>query len=156
MNLYDFQVTDIHGKERSLEEFKGKVVLVVNTATECGFAYQFKGFQELYERYKDQEFVILGFPSNDFKQETKPREEILKKCTLLYEITFPMFDKVSVKGDTIHPLFDWLTNVKGGFPTKSIKWNFTKFLIDKDGNVFKRFSPRRKPEAIEKHIEEIL
>ncbi len=156
MNLYDFQVTDIHGTERNLSEYKDQAALVVNTATECGFAYQFEGFQKLYERYKDEGFVVLAFPSNDFKQETKPRAEILEKCSMLYDISFPIFDKISVKGENIHPLFDWLTKEKGSFPTKSIKWNFTKFLIDKQGKVVKRFGPHRKPAAIEKHIKAVL
>ncbi len=154
--LYDFKAKTIKGEMKDLSEFKDNVILVINTATQCGLAYQFHELQRLYDTYQDQGFTVLAFPSNQFNQEPEPREEIEKHCTLQYEITFPLFDKIYVKGDNIHPLFDWLTTVKRGILTKGIKWNFTKFLIDRNGNVVKRFSPYSKPQKIKPHIEKLL
>jgi len=152
MTLHDFEVEDIHGEKKTLSEYEGKVVLIVNTALECEFAYQLDGFEELYRKYDDQDFIVLGFPSNSFKQEPYEHEEILGKCSALYNISFPLFSKIEVKGQNTHPLFRWLTQATGKILKRPVQWNFTKFLIDKDGNPVKRFSPRRNPEALEKHI----
>ncbi len=154
--IYDFEARTIKGTTKKLSEFKGQVLLVVNTASQCGLAYQFNELQSLYENYHEKGFSVLAFPSNQFNQEPGPREEIETHCTLQYEITFPLFDKVQVKGSNIHPLFDWLTTMKRGIPTRSIKWNFTKFLIDRNGVVIKRFGPYSKPNKIAPYIESLL
>ncbi|MGM8366192.1 glutathione peroxidase [Virgibacillus sp. W0181] len=157
MNLYEFSATTITGEEKSLEDYKGYVMLIVNTASKCGFTPQFDGLQQLYEEYKDQGFVILGFPCNQFNnQDPGTDEEIESFCKLNYGVTFPMFQKVDVKGDHAHPLFNYLTNEAKGLLNKDIKWNFTKFLVDKNGEVVDRFAPQTKPESIRPKIESEL
>lgn len=146
-NISDFIVKDINLNEVKLSDYKGKVLLIVNVASKCGFTYQYEGLQKIYELYKDRGFEILGFPCNDFGgQEPGTNEEIKSFCSLNYKVTFSMFDKVKVKGDAKAPLFDLLTNnsVAG---KSSIRWNFEKFIIDKEGNVVDRFRSATKPDS---------
>ena len=150
-NIYDFVVQKSNGEDYKLEEYKGKVMLIVNTASECGFTPQFEGLQALYEKYKDQGFVILGFPCNQFGgQEPGSGAEANQNCKINYGVTFPIHEKVDVKGENQHPLFRYLTDAAKGMLSEKIKWNFTKFLVDRDGNVVSRFSPQKKPAQIEK------
>jgi len=143
----------MQGKEKSLSDYEGKVLLIVNTASECGFTPQFQGLQKLYETYKDQGLEILGFPCNQFgKQDPGTDESIESFCQQNYGVTFQMFSKIDVKGEHAHPLFTYLTEEAKGILTKQIKWNFTKFLIDKNGNVTKRFAPQTKPDDIKDDI----
>jgi glutathione peroxidase len=146
-NVYDITVKDIEQNEVNLSDYKGKVLLIVNVASKCGFTKQYDGLQEIYEKYKDQGLEVLGFPCNDFGgQEPGTNEEIAEFCSLNFNVTFPMFDKVKVLGDDKHPLFDILTNnSKTG--KSDIKWNFEKFIIDKEGNVIDRFRSMTKPES---------
>lgn len=156
-NIYDFVVQKSNGEDYKLEEYKGKVMLIVNTASECGFTPQFEGLQALYEKYKDQGFVILGFPCNQFGgQEPSSGAEANQNCKINYGVTFPIHEKVDVKGENQHPLFRYLTDAAKGMLSEKIKWNFTKFLVDRDGNVVSRFSPQKKPAQIEKDIEKLL
>ena len=146
-NIYDYSVKDINKKEVKLSDYKGKVLLIVNVASKCGFTKQYDGLQEIYEKYKDQGFEVLGFPCNDFGgQEPGSNEEIAEFCSLNFNVTFPMFDKVKVLGDEKDPLFEALTNnsVTG---KSNIKWNFEKFIIDKEGNIVDRFRSITKPEG---------
>ncbi len=146
-NISEFTVKDINLKEVKLSDYKGKVLLIVNVASKCGFTSQYEGLQKIYEMYKDQGFEVLGFPCNDFGgQEPGTNEEIKNFCSLNHDVTFPMFDKVHVKGDEKAPLFDLLTNnsVTG---KSSIKWNFEKFIIDKEGNIIDRFRSTTKPDG---------
>jgi glutathione peroxidase len=155
--IYDFSVKTIDGQEQSLSQYKGNVVLIVNVASKCGFTPQYKGLQELYDKYKNRGFVVLGFPCNQFlSQEPGTNDEIKKYCTITYGVTFPMFDKIDVNGDSAHPLYKYLTSAKGGFITDSIKWNFTKFLVDRKGTVVKRYSPQTTPENMEEDIKKLL
>jgi glutathione peroxidase len=155
--IYDFSVKTIDGQEQSLSHYKGNVVLIVNVASKCGFTPQYKGLQELYNKYKNQGFVVLGFPCNQFlSQEPGTNDEIKHFCSINYGVTFPMFDKIDVNGDTAHPLYKYLTSAKGGFITDSIKWNFTKFLIDRKGTVVKRYPPQTAPENMEEEIKKLL
>jgi glutathione peroxidase len=146
-NVSDISVKDIKQNEVKLSDYKGKVLLIVNVASKCGFTKQYDGLQEIYEKYKDQGFEVLGFPCNDFGgQEPGSNEEIAEFCSLNFNVTFPMFDKVKVLGKDKHPLFDILTNnSKTG--KSDIKWNFEKFIIDKEGNVVDRFRSMTKPES---------
>lgn len=156
-NIYDFVVQKSNGEDYKLEEYKGKVMLIVNTASECGFTPQFEGLQAMYEKYKDQGFVILGFPCNQFGgQEPGSGAEANQNCKINYGVTFPIHEKVDVKGENQHPLFRYLTDAAKGMLSEKIKWNFTKFLVDRDGNVVSRFSPQKKPAQIEKDIEKLL
>ena len=156
-NIYDFVVQKSNGEDYKLEEYKGKVMLIVNTASECGFTPQFEGLQALYEKYKDQGFVILGFPCNQFGgQEPGSGAEANQNCKINYGVTFPIHEKVDVKGENQHPLFRYLTDAAKGMLSEKIKWTFTKFLVDRDGNVVSRFSPQKKPAQIEKDIEKLL
>ena len=156
-NIYDFVVQKSNGEDYKLEEYKGKVMLIVNTASECGFTPQFEGLQALYEKYKDQGFVILGFPCNQFGgHEPGSGAEANQNCKINYGVTFPIHEKVDVKGENQHPLFRYLTDAAKGMLSEKIKWNFTKFLVDRDGNVVSRFSPQKKPAQIEKDIEKLL
>ena len=156
-NIYDFVVQKSNGEDYKLEEYKGKVMLIVNTASECGFTPQFEGLQALYEKYKDQGFVILGFPCNQFGgQEPGSGAEANQNCKINYGVTFSIHEKVDVKGENQHPLFRYLTDAAKGMLSEKIKWNFTKFLVDRDGNVVSRFSPQKKPAQIEKDIEKLL
>ncbi|MBM7599837.1 glutathione peroxidase [Virgibacillus halotolerans] len=157
MSVYDFSAKTMLGKEKSLADYKGKVLLIVNTASECGFTPQFEGLQKLFETYEDQGFEILGFPCNQFNnQDPGTDAEISHFCQRNYGVSFQMFSKVDVKGEEAHPLFVYLTQEAKGMITKQIKWNFTKFLIDKNGEVIDRFAPQTKPESIEKDIEKAL
>lgn len=142
-NVHEFTLNDIDGKPVSLAGFKGKVVLIVNVASRCGFTPQYTGLEALYEKYKDQGFVIVGVPANNFgSQEPGTNEEIKTFCTRKCNVSFPMMSKVSVKGDDITPLYKYLTETKGG----DVKWNFTKFLIGKDGQITERFESAVKPD----------
>lgn len=157
-NVHDFTATTMQGKEKPLSEFKGKVLLVVNTASKCGFTPQFKGLEKLYEQYKDKGLEILGFPCNQFgKQDPGSNGEISEFCELNYGVTFTMFEKVDVNGDGAHPLFKHLKEQAPGLlGTEAIKWNFTKFLINSDGKVVKRFAPKDTPEKIESEVRKLL
>ena len=155
--FYDFTVKDLQGKEVNLERYKGKAVLVVNTASECGLTPQFEGLEALYQKYKDQGLEILGFPCNQFgNQEPGDEKSIAEGCVVNYGVTFPMFSKVDVNGKDAHPLFKYLKKEKGGLLGSKIKWNFTKFLIDRDGKPIERFAPITKPESLEKDIKKLL
>jgi glutathione peroxidase len=158
MSFYDLKAKDSFGQNKSMDNYKGKVVLVVNTASKCGFTPQFEGLEELYKTYASQGLEIIGFPCNQFKeQEPGSQDEIVQFCQLNYGVTFEIFEKVDVKGTNIHPIFDYLTSEKkGALGSKDIKWNFTKFLIDQEGNVVKRFAPTDTPKKIEKHIKNLL
>jgi glutathione peroxidase len=156
--VYDFSARTIDGKARKLSDYKGKVLLVVNTASQCGFTPQYKGLEALYKKYKSKGFAVLGFPSNQFgQQEPGPESEIAEFCEMNYGVTFPMFSKVDVNGDAAHPLFKYLTTTKKGLlGSEGIKWNFTKFLIGKDGEVIERYAPTTKPEDLERDVDEAL
>ena len=155
--IYDISVKKPDGSIQSLADFKGKSLLIVNTASKCGFANQFNELQKLYEEYKDDGFVVLCFPSDNFRnQEYDNVEKTMKVCKLIYKVTFPMFAKVNVKGDDVDPLFKFLTSEKKGLLTNGIKWNFTKFLVNKEGIVIDRFAPQTSPLKIKKKIEEIV
>lgn len=155
--LYSFTMKTIDGKDKPLSDYKGKVLLIVNVASKCGHTPQYEGLEKLYEKYKDREFMILGFPANNFlRQESGTNEEIKKFCTLNYGVTFDMFAKISVKGDDQSPLYKYLT--EGTSVAGSVKWNFQKYLVDRSGNVVVKFQPGTKPlddEVIAK-IEELL
>ena len=156
--VYDFSAKTIDGKARKLADYKGKVLLVVNTASQCGFTPQYKGLEALYKKYKDKGFAVLGFPSNQFgQQEPGPESEIAEFCEMNYGVAFPMFSKVDVNGDAAHPLYKYLTSTKKGLlGSEAIKWNFTKFLIDKHGSVVERYAPTTKPEELEKDVAKAL
>lgn len=155
--VYEFTAKTIDGKDKSLADYKGKVLLIVNVASKCGFTPQYKGLEELYRKYKDKGFEVLGFPCNQFgSQEPGTNEEIAEFCTTNYGVTFQMFDKIDVNGENAHPLYKFLKANAKGFINDDIKWNFTKFLINKDGEVVDRFAPQTTPESIEKHISDLL
>ncbi|GAA1932255.1 glutathione peroxidase [Nocardioides marmoribigeumensis] len=155
--LSDFKATRLDGTVEDLSSYDGKVVLVVNTASQCGFTPQLEGLEKLYEQYADQGLVVLGFPCNQFGgQEPGDSEQIGAFCQKNYGVTFPMFEKIEVNGDDAHPLYQWLREEKGGVLGSKIKWNFTKFLINKDGEVVDRFGPTTKPEKLVKDIEDQL
>ncbi len=155
--FYSFSAIDLQGNEVSMKDYSGKTILVVNTASKCGFTPQLDGLEELYKKYKNEGLVILGFPCNQFgNQEPGDERSIAEGCVLNYGVTFPMFSKVEVNGKNAHPLFTYLKNKLSGLFGKRIKWNFTKFLIDKTGNPVKRFSPTTKPEKIEKYVLQTL
>jgi glutathione peroxidase len=158
MTIYDYRVKTIRGEETSLADYRGKVLLIVNTASKCGFTPQYKGLQELYEQNRDGGFEILGFPCNQFgEQEPGSEEEISNFCEINYGVTFPMFAKVDVKGDNAHPLFQYVSKEAPGIlGSKSIKWNFTKFLVDRDGNVVKRYASTDTPDSFEGDIKKYL
>ncbi len=157
MGIYDFTVKDGNGKEVSMSEYKGKVLLIVNTATGCGFTPQYDGLQDLYEKYKDRGFEILDFPCNQFaNQAPGTNEEIADFCNSRYGITFRQFKKIDVNGDNEEPLYAFLKSQKGGVGGNRIKWNFTKFLVNRDGDVVGRFAPTKTPKALEDEIEQIL
>ncbi len=157
MGFYDFSATLNNGKEKKLAAYKGKVVLVVNTASKCGFTPQYKGLQSLYGKYKDQGFEVLGFPCDQFgHQEPGSDEEIKSFCELNYGVDFPLFSKIDVNGPNEHPLYKFLKGQKGGLLGDAIKWNFTKFLVDKQGKVVERYAPMTPPESIARDIEREL
>ncbi|MPY21062.1 glutathione peroxidase [Shewanella psychropiezotolerans] len=157
-SIYDFSVNNIQGKSVSLSEYKDKVILIVNTASACGFTPQYKGLQALYEKYGPDNFVILGFPCNQFgAQESGSESEISSFCELNFGVNFPLFEKIEVNGPEAHPLYEYLkSEAKGILGSQGIKWNFTKFLIDSQGKVLTRFASTTKPEAIEKEINSLL
>ena len=157
MNVYDFVVKAQDGSEVALEAYKGKLLLIVNTATGCGFTPQYDELQELYRSYKDRGLEILDFPCNQFAGQAPGTEaEIVSLCQLKYHVSFPQFAKIKVNGDEADPLYKWLKKQKGGLLGSAIKWNFTKFLVDREGNVVERYAPTRKPEDIEKDILKLL
>ena len=157
MNIYDFKVRGAKGEEVSMADYKGKVLLIVNTATGCGFTPQYEGLQKLYDKYRDKGLEILDFPCNQFgHQAPGTEEEIQEFCTLKYKTTFPLFAKVEVNGKNEEPLFRYLKSQEGGFLGDDIKWNFTKFLVSRDGTVVDRFAPITKPESIEDKILKLL
>ncbi|MFN3565904.1 MAG: glutathione peroxidase [Burkholderiaceae bacterium] len=156
--VYDFSAKTIDGKSRKLADFKGKVLLVVNTASQCGFTPQYKGLEALHQRFAKRGFAVLGFPCNQFgAQEPGAESEIAEFCETNYGVTFPLFAKIDVNGDSAHPLFKYLTSAKPGLlGSEAIKWNFTKFLIGRDGKVIARYAPTTKPEDIAADIEKAL
>lgn len=157
-NIYEFEVQAITGFNKSMADYRGKVLLIVNTASKCGFTPQYDGLQKLYEKYRDKGFEVLGFPSNQFmKQEPGTDSEIKSFCEVNYKTTFPVFSKIEVKGPGAHPLYKYLTSsARGILGTKDIKWNFTKFLVDREGRVVKRYAPATKPENIDGDIAKLL
>lgn len=156
--VYTFKAVNMQGKEVALSDYQGKVLLIVNTASKCGFTPQFKGLESLYQQYKDKGLEILGFPCNQFgHQDPGSNDEISQFCELNYGVTFPMFQKVDVNGDSAHPLFKYLkTQAPGLLGTQAIKWNFTKFLVDKNGKVVDRYAPTDTPEKIAKDVARLL
>lgn len=157
MSVHDFTVARPDGAELDLSDYKGKVLLIVNTASQCGFTPQYEGLEKLYEEYKDRGFEALAFPCNQFGgQEPGDAEEIASFCTLTYDVKFPLMAKVEVNGSDADPLFKHLKDQKGGMLGSAIKWNFTKFLVDRDGNVVSRHGPAIKPEHLKRDIEKLL
>ncbi|MEC8339431.1 MAG: glutathione peroxidase [Nanoarchaeota archaeon] len=156
-NFYSFKAKTLQGKEISMEEYKDKVVLIVNTASKCGLTPQYEGLEKLHKEYKDKGLVILGFPCNQFgNQEPGSEKDIQEGCLLNYGVSFQMFSKIDVNGEDEHPLYTYLKSQKKGIFGSKIKWNFTKFLIDKNGDVIKRFSPTTTPDKLEKDIQKLL
>lgn len=157
-SVHEFKARTITGEEILLDRYKGKALLIVNTASACGYTPQYAGLEALYKKYQDRGFAVLGFPCNQFgKQEPGSEAEIAAFCKKNYGVTFPMFAKVDVNGDQADPLFDYLKkSLPGLLGTEPIKWNFTKFLIDKEGKPIERFAPATKPESIEKTVETLL
>lgn len=152
-NIYAFKAVNMQGKEIGLDQYKGKVVLIVNTASRCGFTNQFEGLETLYKKYQDDGLVILGFPTNQFgKQDPGTNEEILEFCRANYGVTFPMFEKIEVNGENTHILYQYLKSNVPNTEIEDIKWNFNKFLVGKDGKPIKRYDSRVKPEDIEQDI----
>ncbi len=161
MEFYKLSAEKINGEIITMDSFKGKTIIVVNTASKCGLTPQYEGLEKLYKKYKDNGLVILGFPCNQFaNQETGSSNEIQEFCQINYGVSFPMFAKVEVNGKNAHPIFKYLKSKLGGFLGglfgSKIKWNFTKFVIDKNGNPVKRFSPITKPEQMEDFIKKII
>jgi glutathione peroxidase len=156
--IYDFSADSINGKAVKLSKFKGKAMLIVNTASACGFTPQFAGLEELHKTYGDKGLVVLGFPCNQFgAQDSGSNDEIAEFCQLNYGVSFPMMEKIDVNGSGAHPLYQWLTaEAPGLLGSKAIKWNFTKFLIGKDGAVIKRYAPTDTPAGMAKDIEAAL
>jgi glutathione peroxidase len=155
---HDFQATSLDGKPVPLKEFAGKVMLIVNTASKCGFTPQYEGLEALYQKYRDRGLVVLGFPCNQFgAQEPGSATEIGSFCEKNYGVSFPMFEKIDVNGDTAHPLYQWLKkSARGLLGSERIKWNFTKFLLDRQGNAVERYAPLKKPQDLAKRIEALL
>lgn len=156
--IYEYSAVLNNGQEVSLEQYQGKVLLIVNTASACGFTPQYEGLQKLYEEYREQGLEILAFPCNQFKSQEKGSDEDIKQfCDLNFNISFPLFKKIEVNGDDAHPLYQYLkSEAPGLLGSKAIKWNFTKFLVGKDGKVITRFATATKPEALEEPIKEAL
>ena len=156
--VYDHSAKTLDGKDLPLSTFKGNVLLIVNTASACGFTPQYAGLEALQRKFHDQGFSVLGFPCNQFgAQEPGNAEEIATFCSTTYDVSFPMFAKIDVNGESAHPLFKHLQNAKAGMlGTEAIKWNFTKFLVDREGNVVARFAPSTKPESLEDPIRRLL
>ncbi len=157
-SIYDFEVKTIDGNKETLAAYKGKVILIVNVASKCGFTPQYDGLEALYKKYEARGFVVLGFPCNQFgHQEPGTEAEIKTFCRVNYGVTFPMFSKIDVNGDDAAPLYKYLKSQKSGvLGTEAIKWNFTKFLVDRDGNVVERFAPSTKPAELASAIEKLL
>ena len=157
MTVYDFVMTDAEGAEVSLADYKGKVLLIVNTATGCGFTPQYNGLEELYEKYKDKGLEILDFPCNQFGEQAPGTDaEISEFCAINFGVSFKQFSKIDVNGENEAPLYTYLKNEKGGILGTKIKWNFTKFLVDREGNVVERYAPTVTPERMEPKIVELL
>ncbi|MER1988353.1 MAG: glutathione peroxidase [Solibacillus isronensis] len=156
MNIYDIPVKTEKGEQYELDRYKGQVMMIVNTASKCGFTNQFTELEELYDKYKEEGFVVLGFPSDQFKQELSSGEEAAEFCRLDYGVTFPMHEMVKVNGSEAHPLFKHLSSEAKGLLGQSVKWNFTKFLVDRDGNVIKRYAPQDSPTKAENDIAKLL
>ncbi len=157
MGFYDYSAEKMDGKEHSMEEYKGKVVIVVNTASKCGFTPQFKDLEELYLKYKEEGLEIVGFPCNQFaSQDPGSNEEIQSFCQLNYGVSFDMFGKIDVNGNNAHPIYKYLKNEAKGALGNNIKWNFTKFLIDREGNVVERYAPTVNPAKMEEKVKELL
>ena len=155
--LADFRASLLDGSGKDLSDYAGQVVLVVNTASKCGFTPQYKGLQKLYEEFRDEGFVVLGFPCDQFAhQEPGTDEEIGAFCERNFGVEFPLFSKIEVNGPGAHPLYDWLKSEKSGVLGGRIKWNFTKFLVGRDGHVIDRFGPNRKPEDLRTAVETAL
>jgi glutathione peroxidase len=157
-SIYSFSATSLEGKPVNLSDYKDKVLLIVNTASQCGFTPQYQGLQSLYDKYASQGFAVLGFPCNQFgQQEPGAAPEIQSFCETRYGVTFPLFEKIEVNGPQAHPLFKYLTQaVPGILGTEAIKWNFTKFLVDRQGKAIKRYPSLTKPEDLAKEIESLL
>lgn len=156
-SFYDFTAASLQGKEIQMSTYKGKTILVVNTASKCGLTPQYEGLEKLYQKYKDKGLVILGFPCNQFaNQEAGDEKSISEGCLINYGVSFPMFAKIDVNGENAHPVYKYLKNELSGLLGSTIKWNFTKFLIDANGKPLKRFAPITKPEKIDKYLESIL
>ena len=157
-SVYDIEAATIDGRKERLDVYRGRVLLVVNVASRCGFTPQYAGLEELYRKYRERGFVILGFPCDQFGQQEPGNEaEIKEFCRLTYAVTFPLFAKIAVNGPGAHPLYKYLTSTRRGLLwTKAIKWNFTKFLVDRGGNVVRRFGPTTKPEKIERDLLRVL
>lgn len=158
MSVLNYEMPLLSGQSQNLEDYKGKVVLIVNTASKCGFTYQYEGLEALYEQYKDQGLVILGFPCNQFGEQEKGNDgEIASFCQKNYGVSFPMFSKIEVNGEGTAPLYQELKQKAPGIMgTKGIKWNFTKFLVNRDGEVLSRYAPTTKPDALASDIEKAL
>jgi glutathione peroxidase len=156
MSIYDIEVVLENGEKYSLDRYKGKTLLIVNTASKCGLTGQFDDLQKLYEKYKEKGLVVLGFPSNQFKQEVATANEAAEACRLSYNVSFPMHEIVNVNGNEAHPLCKLLTEETNGLLGKKVKWNFTKFLVSKDGKIIKRFAPTLAPLKFEDEIEQYL
>ncbi len=155
--IYDYKVRDIRGQEVSMEEYKGKVLLIVNTASKCGFTKQYAGLQALYEKYKDRGLEILAFPCNQFGHQEPGDDAAIKNfCTDTFGVTFPVMAKIEVNGEGAHPLYKELKKSQGGLLGNEIKWNFTKFLVDREGRVVDRFAPQKEPRALEEKIKALL
>lgn len=157
-SIYDFEVTTIDGRRQSLDEYRGRPLLIVNTASQCGFTPQYAGLEKLYQQYRDRGLAVLGFPCDQFgRQEPGDESEIAQFCSRNYGVTFPMFSKVRVNGAGAHPLFEHLKSARRGFlGTRAIKWNFTKFLVDAAGNVVKRYATSVKPQRIEADVARLV
>jgi len=158
MSIYQFNATNINNQEVSLDDYRGKVILIVNTASKCGFTPQFEGLENLHKDLSDQGLIVLGFPCNQFgKQDPGSDGQIEEFCQLNYGVSFPMFSKIEVNGSNTHPLYEYLKqNAKGLMGSKTIKWNFTKFLVNREGEVVKRYAPNDKPENIQADIQALL
>lgn len=157
MEFYDFSAKKMNGQEVKMEEYKGKVVIVVNTASKCGLTPQFTELEEIYKEYKDRGLEILGFPCNQFaNQELGSNKEISEFCLINYGVTFTIFEKIDVNGENAHPLYKYLKKEAKGIITNEIKWNFAKFLIDSEGNIVKRYAPTTKPSKLKNDIEKLL
>lgn len=156
MSIYDIEVALENGETYKLDRYDGKTLLIVNTATKCGLATQFDELQKLYEKYNDQGLEILGFPTNQFKQEVGSASEAAEACRTSYGVSFPMHEMIQVNGKDAHPLFKLLTEETKGITGKSVKWNFTKFLVDKNGEIIKRFAPTATPASFQEEVKSYL